>query len=683
MPVPPIPLPSDGKHEPAADPTFPPEASASAEVMALREHIVDLQRRMARYEEGGEKRRMSGLDVSISEREELLVEAERIVHMGSWVWDVDSDSVSWSDELYRILGYDPETEPASRERFYQAVHPLDQARLMAGSREVLETGRVGEGHFRMLRKDGAIRHTLANGAVLFDADGRLRRIVGTILDITDRHEPALKLEQANRLLQEAQALAQLGSFSYDVASESRHWSPELYRIMGVDPALPLTRTTFQEQVHPDDLPLLKALAGRIDARPPTATDDPIDFRIVRPDGSVRHLRLRSTYEPGKDGAITGVRGIVQDMTEVTLLQKRLAQAERMEMIGRLAGGIAHDFNNIMMVIHGGAELLSNTDPADAEILAQMKAAVRSARDLTGRLLAFGRQSALRPQRLDPNKIVNDTVLLVTRILGEHVTLDLQLDPDVPAATLDKHLTSQALVNLIINARDAMPGGGRIVLTTRRVDGPAGLLVEFGVRDSGPGIAANLRDKVFEPFFTTKHEGHGTGLGLAMVQGAVEQQGGSITLESGADGTLFLLRFAAAPEDVTATASPTKPLATNEQRRLRILVVEDQETLAYMVQRLLRRAGHDAWVCTLPSAAIELYRQRGHEFDLILSDVLMPEMSGMELVDRLAAIAPLPRVAFMSGYGAEAGRTLGHDRIVLAKPFTNQELLATIARVMRD
>ncbi len=638
---------------------------------------------MARYDPAGERHPKSALDVSISEREELLVEAERIAHMGSWVWDIDAGSVSWSDELYRILGYDPETEPASSERFFDAIHPQDRPRVQAGGRQLQETGVFDEGYARLLRKDGSIRHTLTNGAALFDADGKLRRVVGTVLDVTEQHEAGLELERANRLMQEAQALAQLGSFSYEAQGGSRAWSPELYRILALDPALPPTRERFQERVHPDDLGALQALFAGIDQHAAIPGDEPIDLRIVRPDGTLRYLRARATYERAEDGTIVGIRGIVQDVTDVTLLQKRLARAERMEMIGRLAGGIAHDFNNIMTVIHGGAELLSSEDPADSELLAQMKAAVHSARDLTSRLLAFGRQSALRPQRVDPNQIVRDTVRLVTRILGEHVTLDVYLDPLMPAATLDVHLTSQALINLLINARDAMPGGGHILLTTRRIEGPAGPLVEFGVRDSGPGIAANLRDKVFEPFFTTKHEGHGTGLGLAMVQGAVEQQGGSITLESGADGTLFLLRFAAAPDGDLPLGQGGATAPAKEMRRLRILVVEDQESLAYMVQRLLRRAGHEVWVCTLPSAAIELYRHHSRDLDLILSDVLMPEMSGMEMIDRLAAISPLPRVAFMSGYGAEAARTLGHDRIVLAKPFTIQELLSAIERAMRD
>ncbi len=650
----------------------------------LRAHVLELRRRMARQDEGGEVRTMSGLDVSISDREELLVEAERIVHMGSWVWDIEGNSVAWSDELYRILGYDPETEPPTRERFFAALHPQDRERIMQDSAHVAATGLLGEGLFRVMRRDGTTRYVQANGSVIFDGAGTMKRIVGTILDITERHVAALALERAHRQLQDAQAQAHLGSWGLDFNTQERIWSPELFRILGIDGDAPPPREAMAAFLHPDDGPAVAALTARVQAH--IEASEPVDIRIVRPDGNVRNVRITYAFDRDNDGKVCAVRGIMHDVTDLTALQKRLALAERMEMIGRLAGGIAHDFNNIMTVIHGGAELLGapehDWDTGDLEIISQIKTAVASARDLTSRLLAFGRQSAVRLKRVDPNQIVRDTVRLVTRILGEHITVETRLADDAPHAMLDTHLTSQALINLFINARDAMPGGGRIYATTRRVDGPAGPLVEIGVRDTGPGIAANLREKVFEPFFTTKHEGHGTGLGLAMVQGAVEQLGGSITLESGPDGTLFVMRFAAAAGDQVSDASSVRK-HVEAQRRLRIMVVEDQESLAVMVQRLLKRAGHEVYICTSPGAAIEHFRGAGRDVDLVLSDVLMPEMSGMELIDRLQAIAPLPRVVFMSGYGAEAVRTLGHDRIVLAKPFTNAELLGAIERTFRD
>ncbi len=543
--------------------TLPPLGDGhdlAREVVALRAHVAELQRRMARYDLAGETREMSGLEVSISEREELLVTAERIAHMGSWVWDVEHQKVSWSDELYRIFGCDPETEPGSYERFFQAIHPDDRERVREASHQVESTGEAAATVFRVLRPDGTMRYVQTDGAVIFDAQGKLRRIVGTILDITERHESELELAAA---------------------------------------------------------------------------------------------------------------------------RERLARAERLEMIGRLAGGIAHEFNNIMTVIHGGAELLTPGAPPDVAVLTQLKAAVASARELTTRLLAFGRQSTLRPQRVDPNQIARDTARLVARILGENVTVELELDPACPGAVLDPHLTGQALVNLLINARDAMPDGGRIALATNHGGPPEAPYVELIVRDQGPGIADDLRDRIFEPFFTTKPEGQGSGLGLAMVQGAVEQQGGSIVLASGPAGSEFTLRFPAAAT-APAPAAPAPLLdapghATPGHHR--ILVVEDQDSLAFMVERLLRNAGHSVWVCTSPLEALELYRERRAEIDLILSDVLMPDLSGMELVERCAELGPLPRVLFMSGYGAEALRTVGEDRVVLPKPFTKAELLDTIAAVM--
>jgi len=655
------------------------------EVLALREQVVDMQRQMARYGVGGEQRYIAGMEVSISEREELLLEAERIAHMGSWVWDVESGAVSWSDELFRILGYDPTTDAPSIDAYFATVHPDDRERVTLASKRIAETGVAAQVFYRVLRKDGSVRHVQTHGAVLFDAAGKLRRIVGTILDISESHRAALELEHALHQLQDAQQFARLGSWYYDVAADRLNWSPEMFRILGVHPDTAPSRERFLQLVHPEDLARVRAHVERLAVPEPGAdafADAPIDARIVRPDGEVRHVRLRSRLERGLDGRVAWRRGVVQDVTDATLLQRRLAHAEKMETIGRLAGGVAHEINNSMMVVHAGVELLAPNRPPDPEILAQIKDAVASTRDLTSRLLAFGRQSTLRLQRVHPNRIVEDTVRLVHRLLGERVTLALDLGRDVPYARLDPHLTGQALINLLINARDAMQDGGRIVVSTRCVVESGVAFVELGVRDTGPGVAPELRDKIFEPFFTTKHEGQGTGLGLAMVQGAVEQQGGGVSFESGPGGSLFVLRFAADERAEGGGALLGERATRPSGRRLRILVVEDQESVATLVTRLLERAGHEVKVALLPSAALAIYREQAPRIDLIISDVLMPEMAGTELVERLATLGALPPVLFMSGFGADAIRaTTTSDRVVLGKPFTSQELFAAIERAL--
>ncbi|MCC6625019.1 MAG: PAS domain-containing protein [Deltaproteobacteria bacterium] len=653
-----------------------PEALAR-EVLALREQVADLQRRLGRYAEAGGARPMSGMSVSISEREELLVEAERIAHMGSWVWDLESGAVSWSDELYRILGYDPEVDRPSADLYFQAIHPDDRAAVMEASREAAVTGIAPRADYRVLRRDGTTRHVLTHGAALFDEAGELKRIVGTLIDVTESREQAARLEHALQLLQDAQDMAQLGTWSSDLTRQTLSWSPELYRILGVPADAPPATDAFFARIHPDDHATLRAHVERLLAGVAN-TEPPVDVRVVRPDGGLRHVRIRSRSERDAEGRVVMRRGIVQDVTDAVTLHQRVARAEKMETIGRLAGGIAHEFNNIMTVIHVGADLLAESPEPDAEIIEQIRMAVASARELTSRLLAFGRQSTLRPRRVDVNDVVRDTLRLVTRILGAHITLDVVLEPDLPTATLDAHLTGQAIINLVLNARDAMPRGGRIVVSTRAVREARGTFVEVGVLDSGPGIDVALRDRIFEPFFTTKHEGHGTGLGLSMVQGAVEQQGGTVDFDSSPSGTLFVLRFPA--DDAAGAHRHDRAESGASARSLRILVVEDQESVAVLVQKLLERSGHRVTACLLPSQAITWYREHTRELDLVVSDVLMPEMSGVELVERLGHIAPLPAVLFMSGYGAEASHTLGRDRVVLSKPFTHAELLAAIARV---
>jgi len=632
---------------------------------------------MARYAtEEGESVRRSDLDVSISEREELLVEAERIAHVGSWVWNVEDNRVAWSDELFRILGYDARVDLPSVDNFFAAVHPDDRARVQEASRHGVTHGAVQSVAHRVQHRDGTVRHVKMDGAYLFDSSGKLRRVVGTVIDVTESREAAERLERANRELEDVQAFAHLGSWTLDLRTGARRWSIEFFRILGLDPDTTTPgHDLFMSCLHPDDREQFRRLYQQAAE---TTQESSGYARIVRPDGTIRHVRLKGTGETDADGRPARLRGTMHDVTDLTLLQQRLAQAERLETVGRLAGGIAHDFNNIMTVIQSGSDLLGGSDP---DVLRDIHKAVASARHLTSRLLAFGRQSTLNLRRVDPNQIVHETVQLVTRILGAHVTLHTQLASDVPATALDAELTSQALINLLLNARDAMPQGGDLYLSThKRVIG-SDTWAEIRVRDTGHGISDSIRERIFEPFFTTKADGRGSGLGLAMVHGAVEQQGGRIVVESGPGGTTFVLQFTAASEISTSSRS-MRPKPAPEMRALTILVVEDQDSVLNVVRKTLERAGHRVIAASLPSEATALFTAHATEIDLVLSDLVMPEMFGTTLVERLAQLAPMPAVVFMTGYGAEAARDLTPEHIVVTKPFTTAELLGAIARGVR-
>lgn len=366
-------------------------------------------------------------------------------------------------------------------------------------------------------------------------------------------------------------------------------------------------------------------------------------------------------------------------TDYTRMQQRLAQAEKMEAIGRLAGGIAHDFNNLMTVVRSSIELLDGSDP---DALNEIKNAIESARTLTGRLLAFGRQSTLRLKSVEINDVVRNTVLMVGRVLGEHISIRQDLAADLPRVDLDEQLTGQALINLLINARDAMPRGGRVVLTTRAAKQDGKTVIELLITDNGTGIDEVTRAHIFEPFFTTKSGGEGSGLGLAMVLGTVEQQGGTIAVETPNEGgARFVLRFPVSRR--TPSPPPRGPInaPVAEGRTFGILVVEDQSAVAAVVGRLLEREGHRVFLAERPSVALEVFGRNAADIELVICDLIMPEMFGPALIKEIAARWPLPHILYVSGYGADATKDVDPEHVILPKPFTPEELRDAMSRVM--
>jgi two-component system cell cycle sensor histidine kinase/response regulator CckA len=390
------------------------------EVERLRERVAGLEQQLAQFIAGGELRDAHGA-VSISEREALFVEAERISHMGSWVWSIETDEVTWSEELFRILGFDPERDVASVEAFVDAVHPDDRDRVRSSSVITVVTGMAPRVEHRILRPDGAVRHVLSDGTVLFDKDAKLRRIVGTVLDVTEAREAQRKLARAKVLLEEAQALGHMGSFAFDLEHGTFEWSREFCHILGVPSDTSGSSELLFAHVHFEDVARLTELyqevlehGGRVEA----------DVRIIQPTGEVRHVRLACVGQPGTDGSMLALHGTMLDLTEQHRLQERLMHAQKMEAIGRLAGGIAHDFNNLLMVVRGNLELLGGGERAE---LRAIMSAVESAQTLTAGLLAFGRKAHLERRVLDLNALVTQTVGLLQRLIGEHITLSAVLD----------------------------------------------------------------------------------------------------------------------------------------------------------------------------------------------------------------------------------------------------------------
>jgi PAS domain S-box-containing protein len=374
------------------------------------------------------------------------------------------------------------------------------------------------------------------------------------------------------LLEDALRAAPIGAWTLNLARSTVAWSSELFRILGVDPSVKPSVELFYGLVHAEDRSRVRALWRSPAALDETVTDD---FRVVRQsDHKVCHVHAAARPITDESGALVGFIGTLLDVTGRGLLQEQLQQAQRMEALGRLASGVAHDFNNLLTIVTVNADLLFNESPRD-ELLQIMTAASHAA-ELTRRLLAFSRKASVAPVALDLNSVIEGVVRLYSRLLGEGVEIELDLSRPLGKIRVDSSQLHQVLLNLVVNARDAMPNGGRLLIRTSSavlreelvpVSGGAGQgeFVVIEVSDTGVGMDEYTRSRIFEPFFTTKTPGKGTGLGLSTVFGIVRDSGGMIDVVSKpGEGTTFKLYFPLAAGDAVATAA-RRELAESSER----------------------------------------------------------------------------------------------------------------------
>lgn len=375
------------------------------------------------------------------------------------------------------------------------------------------------------------------------------------------------------------------------------------------------------------------------------------------------------------------------------LQDRLVQAQKLEGIGRLAGGVAHDFNNILTVILSSCHLLRRdigTNGAQSR-LEMIETAADRAASLTRQLLAFSRHQVLEVQSINPNKVVEETARLLERLLGEDVKLVLTLDPALGNVMADPSQISQILMNLAVNARDAMPKGGTLEIHTENIDVDGELVarvpyltpgqkVVVSVRDTGEGIPDAIQRKIFEPFFTTKQPGKGTGLGLSTVHGIVEQSGGAIDLRSApGQGTTFRIYL---PRTDTPSTAKEQTILVAGSGSETILVVDDDELVLRAVSSYLSELGYNALTAKGPTPALELSRLHDARIDLLLTDLVMPDMTGPELRREIESGRPLIRTLYMTGYASDRVPLTDIDpKQLVRKPFTADHLAASLRRAL--
>ena len=514
--------------------------------------------------------------------------------------------------------------------------------------------------------------------------------------IAERKRTEEALQASEHWLKESQRISRVGSYVLDLQAGIWTQSEAFDEIFGIEPSQTRSVEAWAELVHPEERQaMLDYFRNEVIGK-----RQPFDreYRILGPrDGKTRWVHGIGKLYYDDTGRLAAMAGTIQDITEQKLLEGQLRQAHKMESIGRLAGGVAHDFNNLLTVINGYSDLalqrMSPHDPLRSHVIAVRKAGERAS-GLTQQLLAFSRRQVLQPRVIDLNTVVAESESILLRLIEENIQFVTVLSPSLGLVNADPTQISQILLNLVVNARDAMPDGGLLRLETAnvvRAEGDmeesgevrAGAFVMLEVSDSGIGMDEETHRHVFEPFFTTKGPGKGTGLGLATVYGIVKQSGGQIRLESapgmGTTIRIYLPQVAAEPEESRPAPSWATYVSTGT-----VLLVEDQENVRRYVALVLRSFGYRVLEADSGVDAFAVAARHNGPLDLLLTDVVMPGINGRILADQMKSKYPALRVLYMSGYTDDmAGRVglLQDDSAYLQKPFGAEALGRKVREVL--
>ncbi len=521
-------------------------------------------------------------------------------------------------------------------------------------------------------------------------------------EIGERSQAEKNLKHSEAQLAKAQHIAQLGSWEWDIVQNKVTWSDETRRLYGfTEKDLGTDMTHCLDRVHPEDR-----------AKVQMALDDALrtggpyvcDHRAQLPDGTIRTMHGLGEVVTDEQGKPLRIIGTTQDITEAERAEaalrrseEQLRQSQKMEAVGRLAGGVAHDFNNLLTVISGyssmSLEMMEKNHPL-RKYIEEIQAASERAASLTGQLLAFSRKQVLQPRVINLNEIVRGMEKMLHRLIGEDIELCTMFDPELGHVKADPGQFEQVILNLAVNARDAMPRGGKLTIQTANVsldqktrfrnrDLEVGEYIMVAISDTGVGMTDEVRSHLFEPFFTTKGVGRGTGLGLATCYGIISQSDGDIRVYSEPNcGTTFKIYLprvdAPATTDGNTTNQDTLPQGSES-----ILIVEDEAAVRRLAASVLRTSGYRVQEAR---DAIEAYAliQAKQPFDLVITDVIMPKMSGKELYDQIKTIAPRIKVLFMSGYTDDAlvhHGVLSPELSFLEKPFSPARLALKVREVI--
>lgn len=621
-------------------------------------------------------------------QERLLADAGRAARLGFWRRRPEEETMEWSNEVFRHYGLAPGSVLPSIALIRSRVLPEDLSRWDEARERLLASGETQMVECRVRHDDGQVRWLRITAGIERDRDGRLM-MLGTTQDVTELVAANERAARVQLQLAEAARLAGLGFWRLPIGSDRFEISETIAEQIGRDLAsfVP-TIENFQRHVwHEEDA---NAVLAAIDSVRLSGEPAFVTYRVRRADGTIRYRTSTMALESASDGTPVALVGVSQDTTEQVEQRNRLERSQRLSALGELTGGIAHDVNNLLSVIGLNLELVrEQLAEGEAQDLASAAlAAVEKGAKLTRALLAFGQRQPLRPAAVPLAPLLGGVETLLRRALGGRIELRVDLAPGTVPALADAAQLESALVNLVLNARDAMPMGGTITVAAATAPeaeaaalGLAGPAVRLAVTDQGVGMPAEVLARSFEPFFTTKGAGKGTGLGLAMVYGFVRQSGGEVRIDSapGRGTTVTLWLPAAAkpleqPDRVGRVAHAGLGGAT-------VLIVEDEPPLRAAIERLCADAGLRTHTVAEGDAALALLSY-GVAVDLVLTDVRMPgRLDGHALAAEIRSLRPNLPILLMTGYDdTGTAQTL---LPVLRKPFSRDDLLDALARLLTE
>jgi PAS domain S-box-containing protein len=639
------------------------------------------RRVLAHLEDAGERRR---LDEALRESEERLRTIFEASGSAIVLLDADLRIVEVNPAFERLTGY---SAAEARGAEYASVLTPEERPATEEAREaILRVDGVLARERTYLRKDGERFAGYARGTVVRDAAGEPLYFLVLFDDIT---EQKLAQDRLRSMFDNVPLGVVIGAQDGTILEPNAYFA----RLLGYTPE-ELVGRNFRELTHPDDLDTSDRFTAFLAARGDTLQTEK---RYLRKDGEPVWVRV-TVARISADGQLGTT--LVEDLTERRAVEEQLRQAQKLEAVGLLAGAVAHDFNNLLSIVRGYSDLLLQANGLPDELradLGQIHLAAERGAQLTAQLNAFSRRQLVQTRVLDLNESVLEAAELLGRLLGDDVVVETRLAPDLRPLVADPGELGQVLINLAMNARDAMPAGGRLAIeTSRRVLdaaqaeelglGSGGAFAELAVSDAGHGMDADAKRRLFEPFFTTKAPGRGTGLGLPIVMGIVQRAGGRIDVESEpGEGATFRILLPEAPADATLPPPPVQPPPEPaDAPAATVLLAEDNTTVRALVVRMLDRLGFRVLAASSADEALTVCARHDGDIEALVTDVVMPGTSGPELVAAASALRPSMRVLYISGHTDDrlaAVGSLGDEVAFLEKPFTAAELGAKLSALL--